>query len=176
MKNIAKQCWCLFLLCFFIASCGYTTKSTLPSRYKTISIKKFKNNISYANESKRNLYLPLLEINTRNAIIDRFMFDGNLKISESDQADMVMTGELVDYSREVLRYDDNDDVQEYRIRVTVSLELWDNKKQEVSWKENLAGEATFFLAGSQATSEETASGEAMTDLARRIVERTIEDW
>jgi hypothetical protein len=45
------------------------------------------------------------------------------------------------------------------------------------WKyDRFIGEATYFVTGAQATSEESAVEEATTDLARRIVERTVENW
>lgn len=163
-----------------LASCGYTTKSTLPSNIKTIHIETFKNNIDFAAEGRRNLYLPLLEIKVRNAVINRFLFDGNLKIADADKADLVLKGQLLSYDRSALRYTDNGDVQEYRVHITVSLEMRNaqsEEAEEAAWTEaGFAGEATYFVTGASARSEEAAVEDAITDLARRIVERTVEDW
>lgn len=168
--------YCLLSIVLF-AGCGYTTSSTLPSSIKMIHVESFKNNIDFAQEGHRNIYLPLLEVKVQNAIINRFLFDGNLKIAEADRADIVLKGELINYDRTVLRYTDDEDAQEYRIHITVSLELWNSKKQEVSWTESgFVGEATYFVTGALAKSEESAVDEAITDLARRVVERTVEDW
>ncbi len=170
---IACSLWSI--VCF--SGCGYTTKSTLPSNLKTIHIEPFKNSIDYSTGARRNVYLPLLEIDTRNAVIDRFIFDGNLKITEPHEADLVLKGELKRYQRSGLRFTDDDDVQEYRVHITVSFELWHPGAEEPSWTEpGFVGEATYFVTGPQATSEESAVNSAMIDLARRIVERTIEDW
>lgn len=174
------------------ASCGYTTKSTLPSNIKTIHVETFKNNIDFAAEGRRNLYLPLLEIKVRNAVINRFLFDGNLKIAEADKADLVLKGQLLSYDRSALRYTDDGDVQEYRVHITVFLEMHTAPKDEAfslsqtppafaaslaSWTETgFVGEATYFVTGASARSEEAAVEDALTDLARRIVERTVEDW
>ena len=159
------------------ASCGYTTKSTLPPSIKTVHVETFKNNIDFAAEGRRNLYLPLLEIKVRNAVINRFLFDGNLKIADADKADLVLRGRLLSYDRTALRYTDNDDVQEYRVHITVSLEMWNARNGETDWTESgFAGEATYFVTGASARSEEAAVEDAITDLARRIVERTVEDW
>ncbi|MBI5149647.1 MAG: hypothetical protein HZA28_02605 [Candidatus Omnitrophica bacterium] len=160
-----------------LSSCGYTTRSTLPSDFKTVHIQTFKNSISFAAEGRRNLYLPLLEVKVKNAIASRFLFDGNLKIADEDKADLVLKGELLSYDRTALRYTDNDDVQEYRIHITVFLELWNTRKQGPAWTEpGFVGEATYFTTGAQAKSEESTVDDAITDLARRIVERTVEDW
>ena len=158
-------------------SCGYSTRSSISSAVHTIYIQPFKNSISFTTDSKRNLYLPLLEVKVKNEIVDRFLFDGNLKISKEDHADWVLKGELKSYDRSGLRYSENDDVQEYRITITVALELWDQNKNELIWSEpSFSGEGTYFVSGSQASSEDSAVSAAMTDLARRVVERTVEDW
>ena len=166
-----------FLGCL-LAGCGYSTQSLLPGSLKTIHIAPFKNNITYSTDNTRsNLYLPLLEVKVHNAVVDRFMFDGHLRTKDSETADLILKGNLIGYEREVLRYTDNNDVQEYRIRITVSLELWDRKQEKTLWSEpSFAGETTYFVTGAQAKSEDTALQDALTDVARRIVERTIEDW
>ena len=172
-RSMVYGLWSMVL----ISGCGYTTKSTLPSNIKTIHVETFKNNIDFAAEGRRNLYLPLLEIKVRNAVINRFLFDGNLKIADADKADLILKGQLLNYDRTALRYTDNDDVQEYRIHITVSLEMRDAQKEEPSWTESgFTGEATYFVTGAQAKSEEAAVEDAITDLARRLVERTVEDW
>ncbi|HPB68354.1 MAG TPA: LPS assembly lipoprotein LptE, partial [Candidatus Omnitrophota bacterium] len=117
------------------------------------------------------------EVKVRNAIIDRFLFDGNLRVAEKDQADLVLSGELIRYERYALRYTDNDDVQEYRVHVIVNLVMKDCRQNEVFWEESgFAGEATYFVSGAMATTESSALEEATVDLARRVVERTIENW
>ena len=163
--------------CVLFSGCGYTTKSTLPKSIQTIYIEQFKNDIDFTTGTGRNVYLPLLEVDARNAVINRYLFDGNLKIVEPVSADLILKGALKNYERSGLRYTDDDDVEEYRVHVTVSFELWNRKKDAVSWTEpGFVGEATYFVTGPEASSEESAIDEAIEDLARRIVERTIEDW
>lgn len=157
-------------------SCGYVTHSSLPSHIKTIYVEPLKNNVTYTAEGSRNIYLPLLEVDVRKAIVSRFLFDGNLKISEADTADMVLKGQVNNYERTPLRYTDNDDVEEYRIQIFASLEMHDTQKQEVIWSDGIVGEASYFVTGPLAKSESAALSDAITDLARRVVERTIEDW
>ena len=168
---------CLLGCLFTVAGCGYSTRSLLPGTIKTIHIDHFKNKITYAVENRRNLYIPLLEVKVRNAVIDRFLFNGRLRVEDSETADLVLKGSLLGYERDVLRYTDNNDPLEYRIRIIISMELWDTEKEKTLWAEpSFSGEATFFVSGAQAKSESTALEDALVDLARRIVERTIEDW
>ncbi len=160
-----------------LLSCGYTTQSTLPGNIKTIYVEPFKNKIDYTRDDKRNVYFPLLEVEVRKAVIDRFLFNGYLDIAEPASADLILRGELASYDRSALRFTDSDDVQEYRVQVAVDLELWDATKQEISWQEKgFTGEATYFVSGPGAISEQEALNKAVEDLGRRIVERTLEDW
>lgn len=166
----------LVALAFVVVGCGYTTRSTLPARFKTLYVQQFKNSITYTSENDRDTYFPLLELTVRNAVVDRFLFDGNLKVSDREDSDLVLKGKLMGYSRNGLRYTDNDDTYEYRVSIAVALEMWDEQKQEVMWADTVIGESTYFVSGALATSEESAVEAATEDLARRIVERTIEDW
>ena len=165
------------VLVLTFAGCGYTTGSLLPAKYKKIAIEPFKNKVAYVDENIRGIYVPLLESNVRTAIIDRFLFDGNLHIADPDKADLVMSGSLLSFEQDDLREDTNQNVQEYRIRIIVSLVLKDTATGKVIWKEpSFAGETTYFLTGPQAQSQSAAVDTALTDLATRVVERTIENW
>jgi len=170
-------CWLLA----FVSGCGYTTHSAINTSIKTIYIEPFKNNINYTSEfgEARNVisYFPLLESKITQAVIDRFLFDGNVKVVKQDMADVVLKGALIDYTRDALRYDDNNNVEEYRANLAVSLKLWNNKEDKLIWEETrFVGQATYFTTGSQSKSEAAAINDALADLARRVVERTVEQW
>lgn len=177
MKNKIIGAACVLAVVF--SGCGYTTRSALPARLKTVHVEPFKNSMDYTTATgDRSVYFPLLEMKVREAVIDRFLFDGNLRVvSDADDADLILKGDLVDYRRNPLRYTDDDDVQEYRVQVITKLELLETQSSEPLWKSGrFIGQATYFLIGAQASSEENAVYEAVDDLARRIVERTIENW
>lgn len=158
-----------------LSACGYSTKSSLPAHIKTIAVTPFVNKIDFQS-GKPNVYVPLLEVKAHDAVINQFLFDGNLRIAEDDDADLVLKGELIGYDRSALRYTDNNDVQEYRITITVRLKMLDSHG-EVMWEEpSFSGEDSYFLTGPNATSEAGAIEDAVKDLAKRIVERTVEDW
>lgn len=167
----------LLLLVFVFIGCGYTTSSNLAGNLRTIYVDTFVNGIIFSQEGSRDSYLPLIEVNLRNKIVDRFLFDGNLKVSKKENADLILTGKLISYRKDTLRLTENDNVQEYRITVVVSMELLNTNTGKIMWSEpNFGGESTYFLEGSLAISEEAAADLAMNDLAKRIVERTIENW
>jgi hypothetical protein len=160
-----------------LAGCGYSTRSALPSSFRTISVEPFKNKIDFTNENRRNVYFPLMEVNARNAIIRRIQFDGNLRVVDPEKADLNLKGDLTSYDRQPIRYDENENVLEYRVNVVVDLVLWDNKNNVLVWEEKgFVGESTYIPTGSGATSEGSAVTKALEDLGRRVVERTVEDW
>jgi len=166
------------LLVLSIAGCGYTTGSLLPAKYRKIAIQPFENKVNNLEEGGGDvLYVPALETKVRTAVIDRFLFDGNLHIAEADKADLVLNGALTGVAQDTLRQDTNQNVQEYQIRIIVSLVLTDRATGKVVWKEpSFTGETTYFLTGTQATSQSAAIDAALTDLATRVVERTVENW
>jgi outer membrane lipopolysaccharide assembly protein LptE/RlpB len=165
------------LLVLSIAGCGYTTGSLLPPKYRKIAIMPFQNKVSYVDENIQGVYVPLLETNVRTAIIDRFLFDGNLRIADPDKADLVLSGDLISIAQDTLRQDINQNVQEYRITISVSLTMTDAATGKVLWKEpSFAGQTTYFLSGSGSTTQSAAIDTALTDLATRVVERTVENW
>ena len=165
------------LLVLSIAGCGYTTGSLLPGKYRKIAIQPFENKVNNIDENSRGTYVPQLESNVRTAIIDKFLFDGNLHIADPDKADLILSGSLISFQQDDLREDVNQNVQQYRARVIVSLTLTDAATGKVLWTEpSFSGEATYFLTGAQAQTQSAAIDAALTDLATRVVERTIENW
>ena len=169
------------LFLFTSAGCGYTTGSLLPSHLKTIYVDNFKNKIEIGREvtegMRYTLYRPGLENDVTNAILERFVFDGNLKISNMEEADLILRGSLLDYRLEALRYDTDDNVEEYRVNIIIDIELEDVAKDSVLWGESgFGGESTYKTTGRFVISEDTARDKALEDLARRVVERTVESW
>ena len=123
-------------------------------------------------------YRSHLETDITKEVIDKFINDGNLKVVEEADADVVLKGDLIDYLRQPLRYgDDNETVEEYRISIVCSVELKDIQKDRYMWKEpRLIGDSTYNLSGTYSRSESATVSSAVSDLARRIVNRTVEGW
>ncbi len=172
----------IFLLAtFFHASgCGYTTKTVLPGNIKTIHVPPVKNAIDLSGEisdkDRFRVTRPGVEVDITNAVINRFIFDGNLKVVSREKADAVLEAKLVDYRRDPLRYSEGDDIQEYRLSLTIDATVYLTNGRKVLWHERLTGDTSFFLSGARALSEDEAVVKAVEDLARRVVNKTIESW
>lgn len=170
----------LFALTMGLPGCGYTTKSNLPENIKRVHVPPVTSSIDLTSEISTKtpfrVYRPGLEVEITNGIINRFIFDGELKVTSDEQADARLEATLIDYRRDALRYSDGDDVQEYRLSVTVDARLVQKSDGKVLWKERVTGDSTYFLSGARAISEDEASAKAVEDVSRRIVEKTIEYW
>ena len=182
--SLATAC---LLLTTVLTGCGYTTRSMLYGKYNTIYVAPFLNKVDITQEAfsanKYRIYRPMLETDITKKVINRYLFDGNLKPAKEAAADLVLKGELIEYRKDPLSYTANtENVTEYRINIYVNLSLWDTKENKLLWQENnFNGNYSYFTADNINSSsvkvpEATAVNNAIEDLARRIVERTVEQW
>lgn len=170
---------CFLILASGIIGCGYTTRSVITRDYQTIYVAAFVNKIDITGDTSvargYKTYYPLLENDITRRVIDQFILDGNLRLTKEEDADLVLQGELVDYRKDALRYTGEDDnkVEEYRLSLAVNLSLYVTSRETLLWEvDNFIGDATYFTQAS----ESLAIGEAVDDLARRVVSRVVDIW
>lgn len=171
------------LLLITLIGCGYTTRSMISNEFRTIYVMPFRNKIDITQEtdvaSKYRIYRPMLESDITKYVTNKFLSDGNLKPVKEESADLILKGEVIEFRKDPLRYNDSDEVTEYRINLVVNITLWDTKKNTLVWEEKgFTGDTTYFAltTNPQYKSEASAISDALDDLARRIVERTVEQW
>ena len=167
--------------CALIAGCGSTTRPGLVSHLKTVYVKPFENKIDMtqlsAGDERFPIYRHQMEVDLTKEIITRYQFTGLLRPISRERADCRVEGELIGFRRDALRYDASQQIEEWRLSVIVNLRFFDQTTQTMLWEENgFTGDTTYFALGTNAESEADALNRAITDLARRIVERTVEDW
>ena len=163
-----------------LAGCGYTATRILPSYYRTIYVESFQNAIPITQETSERGFItnyPELEEKVTQGVINRFLFDGNLRIiNKPDQADLVLTGKILDFYRQPIRRENDDTVQEYRLNLSASVTLRDKQGKLLLEEPTLVGDTTYSLTGASAKSEVAAVDDLITDFSRRIVEWVIEYW
>jgi hypothetical protein len=172
---LSAVCWVL------PAGCGYTTRPGLASHLKTVYVQPFTNKIDITQTNLGRKEFPFyrhgMEVDITNAVLRRFQFTGLLRPATAERAHTRLEGELVEFRRDALRYNASQQVEEWRLSVIVNLRFVDQTTGTLLWEaERFAGDTTFFALGPNAESEATALGRAITDLARRVVERTVESW
>lgn len=185
MKRYPILLLAVILSVISLGGCGYTSRSLAYSKSTKIFIKPFENKVDmnivggYSDMNPYSLYRPGMETKVTDAVINRFLLDGYLKVvSRREDADLVLSGALKNYYKQALKYNEfNQTVEEYRANIIVDMELTDVNGDKVIWKEtNFVGYHEFNLVGLNAETEDTAINLAVEDLATRVVERTVEDW
>ncbi len=164
-----------------MVGCGYSSGSLLPEGMDSIRVENFLNKIDPAKEvSDKRMsfyYRPGLETDITRGVIDAFIYDRHLAIESQAKADMLMKGSLVDIRQFPLSYDRNGDIEEFRVELRVDIELYDNHTGELMWQEkSFMGQSSYNVVGKSQKTAAEATNEAVKDLSRRIVERTVENW
>jgi len=170
----------LYVLSTALSSCGYTTQAIVPDNIKTIHVEIFRNDIDITKEvsakDKYEVYRPGLEVDLRDALVERVFLDGHLKVSSAGYADARLEGEIIEYRKDPLRYQ-NEDVTEYRITLACDIRLIGADGSEILLEErNITGDTTYFTTGVLQQGETAALNDAASDLASSIVDRIVENW
>jgi hypothetical protein len=164
------------------AGCGYSTRAHVtPLEYKTIYVAPFDNKIDVTSEtnegSRFKTTFPMMENTVKNAVVDRFILDGELKVVKEEAADIILKGSVVNYRRDSLREASDDTPEEYRVTIFMDLALTNPKTGKLIWeKKSFAGEANYYTTGQYTKTESQAVQDASRDLARRIIELIVETW
>lgn len=175
IKKIILLFSTLCLVC--VMGCGYTFHSNLPSHINKVYVKNFQNKINFdKNETNYSSYFPGLETDVSEAVENRFLMEGSLSVvDDKENADIVLTGVLLDYIKQPVRYT-GEEVEEYRLSIVVRCKVKDLKNDSIMWDKKIIGDTTYFVKGSLSETETDAIDEAIENLARRIVEKTVVVW
>jgi len=168
----------IFLTLFAVAGCGYTTRGCFYDDERIV-IKPVVNKISITSEdrkySKYTSFPILIENKLTNELVSKFNIDGYLKVVSKGPEAMELSCDVYDYDKEALRYDDDDDVEEQRLRLYVRMKLVSSEGKTLKAK-TVVGESSYYLSGPNQESESSAQVDLIDDTARRILEAVVEEW
>lgn len=166
--------WLAVLAALVPAGCGYTQKTVLPRDIKTIYVDTVKNKVPIRDVYA---YVPGLEIDITNAVIERLQKDGNLKVVGKDEADAILEMDMTQFEQEGLRFTSLESVEEYRIYIVLDMKLIERKTKDVLWQEaNFSGDGEYFVSDVRSIGREEGAHLAVQRLARNVVDRIVEDW
>lgn len=164
MKNIqyllALSCILLTLL-----SCGiYTVSPSALGNVKTIAIPLFDNQST--------------ESGLREQLSDRlsqaFVTDNTLKVVPEQQADGILRGSVISYSREPYTYSKSEVVSEYKSVIGVKVEFVNRRSQKVIWEEsNMSNWGTYDAVSE---TENDGKSRAIDKLVEDILNKTVKGW
>lgn len=182
----AASVWAALAVAAVTAGCGYTTQSSLPARYQTVHVAPFQDQ-----SREYDLQAPLT-----NAVTRKFITDGRLRVTDRENADLLLEGVILDYRMKGLTFDQADRVTQFLVVVAAAVQLLDTETGETVWQEPLmSGETTYYTRAAGQSSdrlrgnaevflhtvrsfpseeENRAASEALEQLASDIFYRTVE--
>ena len=148
---------------------GYQLGSTLPPGIRTVHVPIV---INETNE-------PDVESETTRALIQELQKEGSLRVVSEDQADLVLQVKVRHVTTDAIRYrrDRATTGSEYRMLMQADISVVRRADKSVFLERaDVAGEATFVLAGDLRTGKRNALPIAARDLSHDIVEAVVESW
>ena len=147
-----------------LSGCGvYTMNPKGKSEIRTIAIEPLENETT-----EFGLADQLTEI-----IIDAFIADGNLKVVSPDQADAILKGSLTHHERVPEAFDQNDQVQSYKMVMDFRITLQKAAGGEDYWSQTTRQEGVY---DADTETEEDGQRRAGARLVEMIINRTTKSW
>lgn len=147
-----------------VSGCGvYSFSGSMGSGIKSIAVPVFEN---------KSLEYGISDELT-SGVIDRFVTDNTLKVLPRSKADAVLEGLVNRYERVAYTFDENDQVQEYKVNISVSVKLIRSDGSSM-WEEQAMIAYGIYKADEEA--EEDGKTRAIEKIAEDIVNKTIRDW
>jgi len=153
--------------CLFVGSCVATSPNREVVNIKSIYLPTFRNlTYEYGIED----YLT-------NAIINQFIADARLTVTDGDAAELILRGNIYRYVREPVVYNDQDEVQEYSVGLWVDLALYEAGSDTPLWRDNdIYAKTTYSDIVTPIETEAEVQRRLMDDLVIDIADRTLEGW
>ena len=154
----------LMVAVLVISGCSvYTFNPKGQSDLQTIALLPFENRTDQYELTDR-----LTEI-----IIDAFIADGNLKVVSEANADAVLEGVLSRYRRVAYKFDENDQVQQYKVVMDFDISLKDPAKDALLWRETMEQEGIYDAV---TETEEIGQERAGALLVEAILNKSTKSW
>lgn len=111
-------------------------------------------------------------------VVDEFLRNGEYSITQEDQADGILAGEILRYILIPVQYDTQLVPTVYRMEVLLNLRFIDKNSQETIWQEPALQQVYNFSASTLegGMTEEQAREELWKNFAKMIVKRTVEGF
>ena len=164
MNNSARHFLIGTLVALYGLGCGvYTFNPRGQLELKSISIELFENQTGEFGFTDR----------LTDVVIDEFIADGNLRVVSRENSDALLTGVLLRYDRLPHVFDENDQVEQYKVRLGFEITLKKSADLSEIWKETMNPEGVYDAA---TESEEDGQRRAAEALVEAIINRTTKSW
>lgn len=147
---------------------NYQLGTTLPPHLRSVSVDTFKN----LSEE------PQIETTITSATLSEFQRDGQLKVRDADEADILLTGEILNYRLDPVRADRNNPkkTKEYKAIVSMRIHAFERATGKKVTEQNVTGSKTFEATGDLMTARRNVLPEVARELGRKVVDAVISAW
>jgi hypothetical protein len=148
---------------------GYRLGPTSGASYRSVAVVMFQNKTYHAQ----------IEQQITSAIIRQLQSDGTLRVESPAGADIILTGEVTQYRRQVLRSQpgDSNAPREYEINIDARIEARDRVTGKlVLGPKAVTGKAATFIGTDLQSAEEQALPLVAQDIAQKVVTLLAEKW
>jgi len=143
--------------------CGYSTRSLLPPHLRTVAIAAVENSTTQ----------PGLAELLNDALSSAFHQDRNLRVTNVENADLVVTVTITGYTRTAAAYDARQNISLYELTVAARVEAEDQVRDETFFSGTVSGRVTY---DPNSVTEEAATPKAIAKLAAEIVRQVVTAW
>lgn len=156
------------LYCIFIgvlaSGCGvYSFSSGGKAPFESVNVAQFENN---------TIEYRLSDVLT-DALVDAFIRDNAVEIKEPSKADAIMNGRVVSYRRDAHTYDQQDNVTEYAVKVSIHVRVVKAGTEDVIWEKDFYAEGIY---NAMTETEEDGQNRALDLLATAVLDQTTSSW
>lgn len=148
----------------FLVSCSvYTFNPSGKSEISSIAVERFSNQTP-----EYGLADQMTDI-----IIDALIEDGSIKVLSIDMAEAILAGVLTSYERLPHKFDENDQVQQYKVVMVFDISLSKSSDNTELWHETMRQEGIYDVEGE---TEDDGRQEAVSLLVEAIMNKTTRSW
>lgn len=162
----------IIIISLVLSSCGYRFAEKgahIPSSATSISIPVFENKTME----------PVIEEEITPAVIRKFINDRRLQVVDKSQADLVLYGSVTSYKESPLSFDNNQNVLENRITISVHLRLHQPSSNNILMEKDVTKTAEYRVNSDVMITRAgrySAIKELSTILAEEITDRMLGGW
>ena len=152
----------LLLSVSLISGCGYRLRGTQELRedLQKVAI------LSFTNKT----FESLIENDLFNALVDEFARSKNLKVVAASDADLLVNGTITAVENYSISYSPNDKTYEYRVIMTVDVEVAEARSGKVYWQRSAMQEVEEFKATDEPLTIDRHKQEALKRLCQVLAE------
>jgi outer membrane lipopolysaccharide assembly protein LptE/RlpB len=159
----------LLLACLAVFGCGYRLGALNNRDHRTVAVPIFQN----------KSIVPQIHAQITSAVVKRLQTDASPRVVAESEADMVLSGEVLEVERTPLRFQrlNQSVAREYRLTVAALISLRDRRTGKMIFENlRITGQTDFFIGGDLQSAEAQALALAAENLARKIAARVAEGW